>query len=75
MEVGNKIGGINADPKFVDVWGDWHIQSGSPAIDSGVEIPDEIVSCFDGRTIKVDKVDFDGNPREGKWDIGIYSVE
>jgi len=75
VDIGNKSGGINADPKFVDVWNDWHLQNTSPAINSGVEIPEEIISCFDGATIKVDMVDFDGNPRDGEWDAGIYNIE
>ena len=41
----------------------------------GAELPEEIVSCFDGATVKVDLVDFDGNPRDEKWDIGIYNAQ
>ena len=72
---GAKIGGSVADPKFVNILNDWHLQKGSSAINAGAELPEEIVSCFDGATVKVDLVDFDGNPRDEKWDIGIYNAQ
>jgi len=75
VETGNKLGGFIADPRFIDVMNDWHTKEGSPVTGSGAEIPTEIVSCFDGGTVKVDTVDFDMNPREGVWDIGIYNAE
>lgn len=75
VEIGNKLGGSIADPKFVDLLSDWHLQSGSPAINAGAEVPSEIVSCFDGEIVKIDLVDFDGNPRDEQWDIGIYNAE
>lgn len=72
---GAKIGGSVADPKFVNILNDWHLQKGSSAINAGAELPEKIVSCFDGATVKVDLVDFDGNPRDEKWDIGIYNAQ
>lgn len=52
---------INTDPKFVNVGtNDYHLQAGSPAIDTGVSV---MVIC-----------DFDGNPRPrgAGFDVGAY---
>ncbi|MCB9781815.1 MAG: hypothetical protein H6751_02485 [Candidatus Omnitrophica bacterium] len=53
-------GNIDADPKFVDIsGGDYHLQRGSPCIDSGTDTGV--------------MVDFDGNPRPvGDYDMGAY---
>ncbi|MCA9418793.1 MAG: hypothetical protein KC917_21135 [Candidatus Omnitrophica bacterium] len=53
-------GNIDADPKFVDIeGGDYHLQRGSPCIDSGTDT---------GLTL-----DFDGNPRPiGRYDMGAF---
>jgi hypothetical protein len=55
--------GINADPQVVSAANrDFHLQSGSPAIDEGLAI---------GADYSADR---DGNPRPlgAGWDIGAY---
>lgn len=53
-------GNINADPDFVNPNnGDFHLASGSPAIDAGT-------------TVGAPTIDLEGNPRNGDCDIGAY---
>ena len=73
VKQGTEMGGIIANPEFVDLYSDWTLKDGSPAIDAGGDIPSEIVG-YGGEIIKIDMIDYNGNPREGKWDMGIYSV-
>lgn len=71
---GTSVGGIVADPRFVDMEnGDFRLMEGSPAIDAGAEIAPEYVG-FRDEVVKLDMTDYAGNPRDGKWDIGIYSA-
>ena len=66
-------GSISADPMFVDIKRDWHLKKGSPAIGAGVAMPSEIVG-FNGAKVKIDLVDYAGEPRTAPWDMGIYNV-
>ncbi|MBR5157016.1 MAG: S-layer homology domain-containing protein [Clostridia bacterium] len=73
---------INENPRFVDLYTDWNLLADSKAIDAGVEIPDSIPGFdrpYNGEAvveaIEIPKVDFNGNPRTGKWDLGIYNVD
>jgi hypothetical protein len=50
--------GSTADPKFVNPLSDWHLQTGSPAINKGTSL---------GYT-----TDFDGKPVDAIPDIGVY---
>lgn len=68
------IGGFVGNANFAENYSDWHLLSGSDAIDKGIPMPSEVVG-FNGQVIKIDLVDYDSNPREGKWDLGIYNVE
>jgi hypothetical protein len=54
-------GMIQANPLFVSVTSDFHLQTGSPAIGAGIALPSMIQ-------------DFSGNPRPSPtgWDIGAY---
>jgi hypothetical protein len=51
----------NSDPLFVNWWSDWHLQTGSPAINAGL-------------TLSTVPTDFDGvsRPQGGVYDIGAY---
>lgn len=54
---------INANPQFVNATaGDFHLQGGSPAIDSGIDLS----SIFTN--------DFDGNTRQPPWDLGALDA-
>jgi parallel beta-helix repeat protein len=58
---GSGLTNFMADPYFVDPYnGDFHLQSGSPAINAGPDLPIEL--------------DYAGNPRvvDGRMDIGPY---
>ena len=73
---------INENPRLVDAMTDWHLLPDSKAIDAGIEIPDSIPGFdrpFNGEpvveAIEIPKIDYDGNPRTGKWDLGIYNVD
>ena len=53
------VGNIDADPMFVEPYGDYHLQVGSPCIDTGTPLgapPDDI----------------EGNPRDDFPDMGAY---
>ena len=73
VKQGTEMGGIIANPQFVDLYSDWNLKEDSVAIDAGGDIPTEIVG-YGGEIIKIDMIDYSGNPRGGKWDLGIYSV-
>ncbi len=73
---------INENPRFVDLMTDWNLLPDSKAIDAGVEIPDSIPGFdrpYNGEAvveaIEIPKIDYNGNPRTGKWDLGIYNVD
>jgi hypothetical protein len=70
--IGNKLSnsvGVN-DPVFVnyqpDGTGDYHLRSGSPAINAG------ITSCSGTNLSCIPNVDFDGNPRPARPSLGAY---
>ena len=60
-----KNGNFSADPKFVDLNGDFHLQAGSPAIDRGSDLP-EVYLDYDNQDRPCD-----GNS-DGifRWDVG-----
>lgn len=61
---------ITGDPKFVNPASDWHLQTGSPAIDSGTPLT---FTGYNGETINISQ-DRDGVTRSLPWDLGIYNV-
>ena len=61
---------ITGDPLLINPRSDWHLASGSPAIQSGTTIT---VSGFKGETLMVNK-DKDGNVRSAPWSLGIYAT-
>lgn len=80
-------GTIYDDPKFVDPYSDWHVADNSPVRDIGIELP-ETFEYYDlgvespnrfmsanGEKYTVEYKDRDGNPRTGKWDMGVYNLE
>ena len=66
--------GIVADPKFVDLYSDWHVEAGSPLINNGVEMPTKIKG-YGGEYVEPFTIDYGGNARDKKWDIGIYNLD
>ncbi|MBE7054873.1 MAG: DUF1565 domain-containing protein [Ruminococcaceae bacterium] len=66
--------GFEGDAKFLDNYSDWHLLPGSDAIDRGTPMPEKVIG-YNGQVIDIDLVDYDGNPRTGKWDLGIYNVD
>jgi len=74
--VKNKVdfGGFEGEANVVDAYSDWHLLEGSDAIDRGIPMPEEFIGYRD-MVIKADLVDYDGNPRTGTWDLGIYNVD
>lgn len=61
---------IVGNPLFIDSRSNWHLASGSPAIQSGTTIT---VNGFKGETLVVNK-DKDGNVRSIPWSLGIYAA-
>jgi hypothetical protein len=61
---------VSGDPLFVNKFSDWHLQSNSPAINSGATLA---FTGFSAENIDVSK-DRDGFQRgnNGAWDIGTY---
>jgi len=59
---------ILGDPLFVNPSSDWHLQQGSPAFSSGVQLN---FLGFDGQTIDLSK-NKDGIVRMQRWSLGIY---
>ena len=57
------------DPQFVDQMSDWHLKSGSSALESGVQVS---FAGFSGETIDVSK-DKNGATRTAPWSLGIYA--
>jgi hypothetical protein len=51
----------SSDPLFVNWWSDWHLQTGSPAINAGLTLS-TVTSDFDGVS----------RPQGGAYDIGAY---
>jgi hypothetical protein len=61
---------ITGNPLFVNSASDWHLQSGSSAINSGTPIT---MPGYNGTIIDVSR-DKDGVVRSSPWDLGIYNV-
>jgi hypothetical protein len=61
---------ITGNPLFVNSASDWHLQSGSSAINSGTPIT---MPGYNGTVIDVSR-DKDGVVRSSPWDLGIYNV-
>jgi hypothetical protein len=59
---------IIGDPKFVNPSSDWHLQTGSAACGTGVEVN---VPGYNGQSIDVSR-DRNGNIRTAPWNLGIY---
>lgn len=72
---GTFTGTITDDPCFVDIINEnFRLSAGSPGIETGASDPN-INAIFDlyASTFGVDiRVDADGKPRTGTWDIGAY---
>lgn len=66
--VSGEAHGIYADPQFVNPNTDLHLQSGSPAIDAGINL---FFTGYSGEPIDV-SIDRNGNQRILPWDLGIY---
>jgi hypothetical protein len=64
---------ILGDPKFVNAASDWHLQSGSPALNTGTALT--AVPKYGGGTFTLN-VDIDGTarPQGPAWDLGIYEA-
>jgi hypothetical protein len=60
----SEVHSLNADPLFVDSASDFHLTSGSPAIDAG----------DNGALVPVRREDLDGNPTVRAVDIGAYEA-
>jgi hypothetical protein len=60
---------IVGDPRFVNPTSDWHLQAGSPALNSGASAT---FKAYDGMSIDVAH-DITGILRSGLWDLGIYN--
>jgi hypothetical protein len=60
---------VIGNPMFVNAASDWHLQSGSPAINSGTVVS---MPAYGGGYIDVSH-DFNGVVRSSPWDLGIYS--
>src|SRR3989344_1964418 len=70
-EIPTQVHPVNGDPRFVNPKRDWHLQPGSPAIDSGTQV---IFTGFNGESIDASH-DKDGRTRMNPWDLGIYAVQ
>jgi hypothetical protein len=62
---------ITGNPLFYDATSDWHLKSGSPAIQHGADIT---VTGFQGETLPVNR-DKDGNVRKTPWDLGVFAYD
>ncbi len=62
---------ISGNPLFVNRLSDWHLQPGSPAINSGAALSPFI--GYSGESLDVSK-DFNAIARTAPWDLGIYNV-
>jgi hypothetical protein len=72
---GECIGSIESDPLFVDAANnDFHLQSASPAIDTGTSsgVVQQVFDTFQTLYGIDIRNDIEGNPRIGAWDIGAY---
>lgn len=73
---GQGVGGLNADPLFVNAAsGDFHVSPSSPVVDGGVV--EDVYATFKARYGIDIALDFDGRtrPLRRAWDIGAYEVE
>jgi hypothetical protein len=61
---------ISGNPMFVNQLSDWHLQSGSAAINAGTPVT---MPAYGGGTIDISR-DKDGVIRSAPWDLGIYNV-
>lgn len=62
---------FSEDPLFYDPESDWRLKSGSPAIDKGTALPNTFEG-FEGSSVDIDFMTFDGQPRSGDWNIGVF---
>jgi hypothetical protein len=72
---GECIDCIESDPLFVDsANNDYHLQSASPAIDTGTSsgVVQQVFDTFQTLYGIDIRNDIEGNPRIGTWDIGAY---
>ena len=59
---------ITGNPNFVNSASDWHLNSGSPAIGTGIPVT---FTGYNGEVIDVSK-NFDGLIRTAPWNLSIY---
>lgn len=69
-----EVYGFEGDAKFPDNYSNWHLLPGSDAINRGDAMPEKVIG-FNGQVIDIELVDYDGNPRTGKWDLGVYNAD
>lgn len=60
---------VSGNPLFVNQLSDWHLQSGSPAINSGTPVS---MPAYGGGSIDMSH-DINGIVRTSPWDLGIYN--
>jgi hypothetical protein len=61
---------ITGNPMFVNQASDWHLQPGSPAINSGAALT---MPAYGGGTLNI-SFDKNGVVRSTPWDLGVYNV-
>lgn len=61
---------VYSDPMFANKLNDWHLRSGSGAVDAGIPVS---FTGFYGETIDVTR-DYNGTQRVASWEMGIYSL-
>jgi len=66
----SQIHPVVGDPLFINPRSDWHLASGSPAIQSGTTVT---VTGFNAETILVNR-DRDNKVRSTPWGLGIYAA-
>lgn len=62
---------ISGDPLFIDIKSDWHLNAGSPAINSGSPVT---ATGFNGEQFKIN-LDQNGKERKFQWDLGVYELD
>jgi len=63
---------VTGNPLFVNAASDWHLQTGSPAINAGTPITN--IARYGGGTFSGLNVTMDGvlRPVGSNWDLGVY---